>query len=371
MNWQPINLAAPQFAEPTEPPHIAGLLYRGLRHVISGPPEAAKTLLALILTLEAIRETESRIGHVDLEMGPKRTRGILDDLGATEADLRGIEYFEPADPPTAIDLDQIATLVDLVTIDAAAGAYNVSGLDDNARKDVEQFAATWVDPLYRHGVGTLLIDHVTKSVEGRGKFAIGSERKAGQADVHLGLELVGQPLTRGGKAVVKVHVHKDRPGWLKRPYACELALNSDPETHRISWEWREAASTLARAGGLGWRPTIHMERVSVHLERHGPMSRSAIYKAGLGRRETLVTAVDCLVREGNLTHDGSHLVPSIPFRHDQAGSLIPKPFPTVPGTTDDTGSHGSHPYRGGTGNGNHSDEELARLEALGEQMGLA
>jgi hypothetical protein len=115
-----------------------------------------------------------------------------------------------------------------------------------------------------------------------------------------------------------------------------------------------------------------MERVSAHLEQHGPMSRSAIYKAGLGRRETLVTAVDCLVREGNLTLDGSRLVPSIPFRHNDAGSVIPKRFPAVPGTTGDLGSLGSHPYKGGTGNGNHSDEELERLEAaFGEHLGLA
>jgi hypothetical protein len=114
-----------------------------------------------------------------------------------------------------------------------------------------------------------------------------------------------------------------------------------------------------------------MERISRDLEQHGPMSRSAIYKAGLGRRETLVQAVDCLLEARNLTLDGSHLVPSVSFRHDQDGSLVPKLFPPVPGTTGTTGSHGSHPYKGGTGNGNHADEELERLEALGEQVGLA
>ena len=75
-----------------------------------------------------------------------------------------------------------------------------------------------------------------------------------------------------------------------------------------------------------------MERVSRHLEQHGPMSRTAIYKAGLGKREHLVTAVECLLSEGNLSEDGSRLVPAVPFRRDDVGSLVPKRFPAVPGT---------------------------------------
>jgi hypothetical protein len=116
-----------------------------------------------------------------------------------------------------------------------------------------------------------------------------------QADVHLGLEL-GQPLSRGGTATVKVRVDKDRPGWLRRPYAAELHLTSDAETHRMGWEWRAAGSTAAKSSGF--RPTIYMERISRHLETQGEMSRTAVYKAGLGRRQTLVTAVDCLVTKG-------------------------------------------------------------------------
>jgi hypothetical protein len=38
-----------------------------------------------------------------------------------------------------------------------------------------------------------------------------SERKAGATDVHLGLELIGDPLTRDGSAVVKVRVGSSFP----------------------------------------------------------------------------------------------------------------------------------------------------------------
>ena len=122
-------------------------------------------------------------------------------------------------------------------------------------------------PLFELGITSLLIDHVTKNTETRGKYMIGSERKLGGVDVHLGLDVVGKPLTRGGSAVVMVHVHKDRGGYLNRPVAIELHLQSDPETHLLTWEWKAPASALADSGES--RPTMYMERVSRHLEEHG------------------------------------------------------------------------------------------------------
>lgn len=38
-----------------------------------------------------------------------------------------------------------------------------------------------------------------------------SERKAGATDVHLGIELIGNPLTRDGSALVKVRVGSSFP----------------------------------------------------------------------------------------------------------------------------------------------------------------
>ncbi len=212
----------------------------------------------------------------------------------------------------------------------------------------------------------MLIDHVTKNTETRGRYMIGSERKLGGIDVHLGLELVGQPLTRGGSAVVKVRVHKDRGAHLSRPVATELHLHSDPESHHLTWEWKAPASALTTTGE--WWPTIYMERVSRHLEQHGPMSRTAVYKAGLGKRELLVQSVGYLLQAGNLTEDGSLLVPTVPFRHDQAGSLVPKPFPAVPGTENPTGSPGSPAYKAGTGNGELADEELDPLQVEADRL---
>ena len=133
-------------------------------------------------------------------MGPVGARRLLDDLGATQEETSSIWYVEPDGKPDQDDIDKIVQSgFTLAIIDAAAGAYDVSDLDDNKRIDAERFAATWIKPFWINGIATLLLDHVTKNAETRGKFSIGSERKIGQADVHLGLEAVKQ-LSRGSQA---------------------------------------------------------------------------------------------------------------------------------------------------------------------------
>ena len=162
------------------------------------------------------------VAVVDFEMGPYPTRRLLLDLGFTLDEIRDhVAYYDaPGEPGPADIAAMVEANVSFVVIDATAGAYDASNLDDNKRQDVERFARAWVRPLFEIGITSLLIDHVTKNVETRGAYMIGSERKLGGLDVHLGLELVGKkPLTRGGSAVVKVNVHKDRPGHLRRPVA--------------------------------------------------------------------------------------------------------------------------------------------------------
>ncbi len=364
MNWQALNLAAPEYDRPPRPPDIGGLLYSGLRHGISGPPESMKTVVAWILAQERVRGGNT-VAVVDFEMGPYATRRLLLDLGSTSEEIREhVIYYESPGEPAAADLTaMVEENVTFVVIDATAGAYDASGLDDNKRQDVERFARAWVRPLFEVGITTVLIDHVTKSVETRGRYMIGSERKLGGVDVHLGLELIGQPLTRGGSAVVKVRVHKDRPGHLRRPVPVELHLESDPESHLLTWEWKRPASAIADSGG--WRPTMYMERVSRHLEGRAPQSRTAIYRDVSGQRQRVIEATNLLLTDGYLDevddklfstrafrHEvpgGSYLVPAQDARDEPAGSPVPKPFPTVPGTGSSLGSHGSPSLEGEPG----------------------
>lgn len=294
--WQRLNLADDQYAIPPEPPAVAGLLYHAKRHVISGPPESAKTLIAYRLLLEALRDGHP-VAIVDLEMGATAARRLLHDLGATNDELAALYYVEPTEPPTPDDLHAIINHgTRFAMLDAAAGAYHASGLDDNARKDVEQFAAIWIRPLWQARIATVVVDHVTKDKETRGKFTIGSERKLGQADVHLSCEAL-KTLSRGGTGIVKIHVHKDRPAYLPRPVAALVDLASHPDTHAVTWTLREPTTADNTDGGF--KPTRLMQAVSRWLEKHpGQHSINEIESSVKGKTDYKRDAIEQLLAAG-------------------------------------------------------------------------
>ena len=318
MSWELVNLGHLEERPPVRPTLGGlGLVYHGKRHVFSGPQESAKTLAAYTVALE-VRRQGGTVVLVDLEMGQWEARDRLRDLGATAEDFERLLYVEPDSPASEETILGLLELEPtLVVIDAAAGAYDLQGLDDNKRADVERFARIFVRSFWLRGVATILLDHVVKNADARGRYAIGSERKVGGADVHLGFEVV-TPLTRGGRGVVKIATHKDRGGWLPRPRAAELELRSDPETHAISWTFR----TPAEETHDGFRPTVLMERVSRYLELQAePVSMNAVEQSVTGNGVYIRLAVQCLVRERFAVESAgprnSRLIASVrPFRED-------------------------------------------------------
>lgn len=367
--WQFVDLSNPDLERPPEPPEIHDLLYPRQRHVISGPPESAKTLVGYLLLLEA-----QRAGHicalVDFEMGAYAARRLLTDLGATLDELRDLQYIpEPAGPPPGATITRLlAEGTSYVLIDAAIGAYDASGLDDMSRRDVERWARQWVAPLWKQGTGasTIVVDHVTKNAETRGKFTIGSERKLGGADIHLGLEAI-KTLTRGSTGLIKVTVHKDRPGYMDRPTACYFELQSDPETHKVAWQIRPHDQP-DETGSI--RPTTLMEYVSIYLEQqHEPVSRNQVETNVKGKSaEWKRRALDRIILEGYATEEtgprGARLVTAKrPYRKatDPLETTSSDLVPTSSGRSDLTSSD-ELPPQGGSTRSNASDETTSSTD---------
>lgn len=298
--WQPIDLSEIPDEPPVQPSLGGmGLAYPGKRHVFSGPQESAKTLCAYLLGLEVMR-AGGAFCLLDFEMGRWDARNRLRELGATQDELREIVYFDPEGKMPERVPGQVIELVQgkeaVVLIDASAGAFAYQELDDNKRMDVERFAAVYVEPFRRAGIATLVIDHVVKSTEARGNYAIGSERKVGQTDVHIGFTVV-TPIKRGTTGVYKLTTHKDRGGFLKRGKLADLELRSDPETHDITWDIRAATEVDP---DHPFRPTVKMEQASKWLERQMeervPMSH--IEQGIGGDREAGRLAIQILVDDG-------------------------------------------------------------------------
>jgi len=332
-SWARVNLTDPAYLIPPEPPAIQGLLYAAKRHVLSGPQESAKTLIAYHLLLQAHRDGHP-VAIVDFEMGPVAARRLLHDLGATPDEIAAIYYTEPEGPP---DQQALQAIVQHGTryalIDAAAGAFDTTGLDDNSRKDAETFARLWIRPLFKLDIATLLLDHVTKDREARGKYAIGSERKTGGADIHLGFDAL-KALSRGGTGLIKVTTHKDRGAFLSRPTAAMLELASDPATHSITIIHRDPNPTDEEGT---FQPTTLMERISQYLEQQPePVSRTNIETNVKGKSaEWLRKAIDALIHGGYAAEEegprNARLVRSIrPFTATPSDPVSPRPDAVIP-----------------------------------------
>jgi biotin operon repressor len=276
-----------------------GLLYPGKRHVFSGPPESAKTLAAYCVLIQTARTGGTGI-LIDFEMGPTDTKARLRELGATIDELSRLMYVGPTEPANPARIQALIRIEPvLVVIDAALGAYQLEGLDDNKRSDVETINSLYITAFWVNGIATLLIDHVTKNTENRGRFVIGSERKLGSSDVHLGFETI-QPVNRGSTGKYKITTHKDRGGALKRGHLADLHLESDPETHQITWRITDPTNATDKDGHF--RPTGKMQAISMLLQAaHEPLSQNAICTEIGGDRNAVLAGIKALIREGFAT----------------------------------------------------------------------
>jgi hypothetical protein len=296
-SWDPLDLTTLDERPPIMPNlGETQLLYPGKRHVFSGPPESAKTIAAYCLLLQTVRQDDTGM-IIDFEMGPYDARQRLRELGGTEDEIRRIYYIEPEDKWSKERADALVALnPGLVLVDAAAGAYQLEDLDDNKRAEVETFNKRYVNIFWRVGIASLLLDHVTKSAEDRGRFVIGSERKLGSTDVHIGFEPV-KPLKRGTSGHFKLVTHKDRGGYLPRGHLADFHLDSDPETHALSW--RFTSGSTSDDGGTA-RLTHLMEKASRHLELPGTtLTKTELSELLKPTRKTFaLQAINTLVGEG-------------------------------------------------------------------------
>lgn len=299
--WQPKDLLVEADADAIQPT-ILGLFYPTMRHGVTGETESLKTWLALVAAADEIAKGHNVL-WLDFEMGGRQTLLRLRALGLTDDQISAhFTYLEPTEAigEAGIRAD-VEQLLDerrptLACVDAYEGASALHGLDPNASQDVEAFYRAIVDLLRSRDAAVLVIDHVPKAKDNRGKFAIGSQRKVSILDTHLGVEVI-QPFGRGRTGKAKIVTHKDRPGFLPRPKAAELELRSDAVTGRVTWTLTHAENT-ADDDDTVFRPTNLMEKASRYLELlTEPASRNSVQGAVGGNAKYLKLGIDTLVRE--------------------------------------------------------------------------
>jgi hypothetical protein len=195
------------------------LLYAGKINAIFGESESGKTWLAL----EAIRQELAKsqvVFYLDFE---DSARGILNRLKAMRVPTERLKLFRYANPDSRLEAgvgelmrtEIMAHLPSLIVVDGVNAAMNLMGLDLEKNKDATAFSQTILKPLRIGGAGILTIDHVTKSKDNRGNYAIGAQSKRADIDGAGFAVSVALPFGRGIDGALDITCTKDRPGFVR------------------------------------------------------------------------------------------------------------------------------------------------------------
>lgn len=295
-------------------PHVGrrgdgrGLLYPGRIHTVAGESEAGKGWFMVALTVAELNAGYGVV-WVDFEDEPGAVVGRMLAAGANRTQLRDqFAYIRPEGPiGTAgrADLGEAIGLVkpSVVLLDGVTEAMTLHGLDPLKNAEVAQFGRMLPRWIAQQGPAVLASDHVTKSGDGRGRYAIGAVHKLNAVDGAAYLLDNRRPFGIGLTGRSTLLLAKDRPGALRqyaRPSAGGLHWYADLvlTSHAADFvEWELAPPVELPAGPF--RPTALMARVSAAMAKAGrALSGREIEDRVRGKRVADVrTALAVLVDE--------------------------------------------------------------------------
>jgi hypothetical protein len=324
-SWQPIDLTAIldgtyQVPVPTMMARIDGacLLYPGLIHSFHGESESGKSL---VVQYECVRQINAGndVLYVDFESDAPSIVGRLLEMGADRELLA--KHFRYVHPEADVMAEWehyawnqlLAQPYTLAVIDGVTDALGVAGASSTDNDDIAKWSRQVPRTIAKKtGAAVVLIDHVTKDSDTRGRFAIGGQAKMAGLDGAAYVVEVIEPLGRGLRGTVVLRVAKDRPGGVRpkcgsfrkgdrTQEAARIVVDSTsgagiefeihaPSTNPVVEQSQEARETF--------RPTGLMEKVSKFLEREGGYQSGNKVRSGVsGKGEMVDRALDTLVTE--------------------------------------------------------------------------
>jgi len=224
-SWRPVDLVPLLKGRRTErPPRLVRradglhLLYRSKLHFVYGEPESGKGWFALHASAERLREGE-RVVYIDFEDDEREAVTRLLALGVPKKVIATqFAYVRPDEPLTEEAWRELDVALDpspaLVVLDGVTEALANEGVKLEDNTEVARWITRLPRRLARAGAAVIVIDHVVKDREARGRYAIGAQHKLAGADVSFRVE-GRETFGRGKSGSVRVLVTKDRPGYLR------------------------------------------------------------------------------------------------------------------------------------------------------------
>lgn len=326
---------------------LEGILYEARIHSIASHPATGKTLLALWIAVQIMKQGRLVL-YIDAENGPKLIAERLQELGVDLDTLDELFHYYPAE--VALDresLSRLATTVKqaepaLVVFDSFADLLSIAGLEENSNDDCTRWMRVVAQPVKDAGVAVLVLDHVPKS----GKGPRGGGSKRAKVDVQWNLE-VTQHFDRERTGEIELKHDKDRECWL-------------PKIVRFS----VGGGVFARSDGTieerdpVTRMTDNASKVFDYLRRRGEEGArwSDLLDVLEGSKGALTRALKELkmVPLIEQRHQRYHLLEVVPenpiHKLNEEGTTRYQEGTTIPNGTGDTGkgTRGTTPLRSGT-----------------------
>lgn len=321
--WQPLDLSAVLSGTWTPPePSVGrrsdgvGLLYPGKVHTGSGETESLKTWLALSVAVDEL-VAGNDVVYVDFE---DDEGGIVGRLLALQVSAKVISerfhYLRPTEALGAgVHLDDLTAAVQdtsatLAVVDGITEAMTLHGLNMLDNRDVATFGRILPRRVAAMGPAVLCLDHVVKSTDNRGRYALGAVHKLNGLD---GAALVLENRTAGGIGRTgrsTVRIAKDRPGQLRKHalpssggmfWLGDLVLTSHDEAFA-----EVTVDPPERSASEGGRPTVVMAKIAAALTEHSEMSGRQIQAVVKGNARVVRDALALLQVEGYVSNKSPH-----------------------------------------------------------------
>lgn len=322
------------------------LFYPNEVHSVFGEPESMKSWLMLHATAEELN-AGCRTFYVDMEANQHSIVDRLRLLGVSPRRIKGgLLYFRPDEPINEADANRLASLVakrqpTLVVLDGVTEAFAMNGLSINSSED----SAIWFRRFSRQlqvepsgdylGPAIVELDHVVKSQEGRGGWALGSQhKKAGIKGSAYQVAAV-RPFAKGKHGVSRLFLEKDSPGAIdwsphgqrRQRLVAELHCDSTPD-QVVAWlETPEpAASVAVEEIPLAQSPKFRnrMHEVWKYVSDHPGCGVRSIRIGVAGGDAEKRSAIEQLVVEGFLRNQGGTA------RHEYVAVGVFEPLRGVP-----------------------------------------
>lgn len=415
-SWAPVDLGPilDGSYEPEVPllfPRLDGvsLVYAGRVHSFHGESESGKSLVCQYECARVLR-AGGKAAYLDFESDAGAVVARLLDLGAPrEALAQRFTYRRPGADPFGQPREREAygallreEDLDLVIIDGTTDALGVFGAGSNDMDEVAAFQRRFPRLVAaRTGAAVIMVDHVSKDSDSRGRHAVGSQAKLNGLDGAAYVVEIVEAIGRGLAGTIVLRLAKDRIGHLRARCGKFRKGDRTQEAARITVDSTgdavdgvairiTVAPPLDDAGATDgerreFRPTANMEKVSRALEELGTTATLTQIR-GLAKVKTanVGPALKVLTDEGFVLAEpvGRGLVYSTsrPYRSEEdpasddylgwaVGGVPPSTVPTVP-TRSLTVPKGSEEVRSlptppvGVGNGNRGPENAPAVPSV-------